>query len=353
MLDSLYIGSYRGLREAELQNFADVNVFVGMNNAGKTSVLEAMILSGLFDDGDLLIQTLVSRYQQISIDLIKDMFADRKNPMICLKRQMRETNEIVHTHITYSEDNATILSEQKMNVQRELALKFDYKLQHDSETIETKLESGYVVKFREKNGIAAVHLVREKNNGFEAKLPCEFISFSRFDRTNYLIRSLDEILEQDKRAELIKVLQLFDPDVDNFEVIGSARNIKIFAKNREQSLSLYDYGNGMYKAFYIASAALLSENGILLVDEIEAGIHKEALRKFVRYLINLCASRKIQLFLTTHSLEMIDLILEYDKKWLSGIAAYNFRNDEGVTKVRRYSGEKLAELRNNMGLDIR
>lgn len=38
----------------------------------------------------------------------------------------------------------------------------------------------------------------------------------------------------------------------------------------------------MYKAFYIAVAALLAKDGILLVDEVETGIHNKALEHFIR-----------------------------------------------------------------------
>ena len=77
MIKDFLIGSYRGLNKVTLQNLSDINILVGINNVGKTSVLEALAFSGLFDDGELLIQTLVSRYQQISVDFIKDMFSDQ------------------------------------------------------------------------------------------------------------------------------------------------------------------------------------------------------------------------------------------------------------------------------------
>ena len=66
----------RGLKQIELEDFSEINIFVSSNNVGKTSVLVTMGLSGLFDDAQLLIQTLILRYQQISIDLMKDMFGD-------------------------------------------------------------------------------------------------------------------------------------------------------------------------------------------------------------------------------------------------------------------------------------
>lgn len=355
MLDSFFIGSYRGLKETEFKDFSDINILVGENNVGKTSVLEALILSGLFDEGELLIQTLISRYQQISLELVKDMFEDQDKPLVCLKRKMKDSDLIAHTHIRFREDEKTVLSGEQMRQEKSLMLEFDYNFKEENKKA-SKHHSNYAVVFEQHGQGIDVRLGKRKDKKFQndakRKIPCEFISFSRFDRTAYLMDSLDAVLEQDKRAELIEVLKLFDPEVENFEVIGKDRNIKIFAKNRKQPLSLYDYGNGMYKAFYIASAALLCENGIFLVDEIEAGIHKKALKKFIHYLMEVCKQRNIQLFITTHSLETLDLFLE-NKEERNRIVAYNMKNQGTQTKVRRYSGEKLEQLRRSMGLDIR
>jgi len=352
MLDSLYIGSYRGLQEVMLSGFSDINIFVGMNNAGKTSALESIILSGILNDEELLVQMLISRYQQMSIEFLKDMFAKQEKPLIVLKRKMKETFCLVEVQITYQEEEKTLLSGTEMKLQKKLELLFQYQLEFSSkENKKTRWE--YAITFIERDGSIEIIRERSKENEIEEKIPCEFVSFSRFDRTNYLISSIDSVLEQDKRAALLQVLQLFDPMVENFEVIGKKRNIKVFSKNQKKPLSLYDYGNGMYKAFYIASAALLSENGVLLIDEIETGIHKEALCKFIKYLIQICREKKIQLFLTTHSLETLDLFLEHEKEQLDRIAAYHLRNDGEKTQIRRYTGGKLANLREKIGLDIR
>lgn len=100
---------------------------------------------------------------------------------------------------------------------------------------------------------------------------------------------------------MVEVLRIFDKDVINFEVVGKKRIIKLFREGEENSLSLYDYGNGMYKAFFIAAASILCKDGILLIDEIEAGIHKEALGRFMNYLIEVSKKNCTQIFLTTHS----------------------------------------------------
>lgn len=49
MIERLYLRNFRGIAEGELDNLAQINVFVGPNNTGKTSILEALYLSATAD----------------------------------------------------------------------------------------------------------------------------------------------------------------------------------------------------------------------------------------------------------------------------------------------------------------
>ena len=57
MLNEFTIEAYRGLKNLELKDLKKVNIFVGPNNCGKTSILESIILSRLLDNTDLFIST--------------------------------------------------------------------------------------------------------------------------------------------------------------------------------------------------------------------------------------------------------------------------------------------------------
>lgn len=58
MLSEFEIGRYRGMKDLKLKDLKKVNVLAGPNNCGKTSILEAIILAGLFDDLELLSDAL-------------------------------------------------------------------------------------------------------------------------------------------------------------------------------------------------------------------------------------------------------------------------------------------------------
>ncbi|MCI9389837.1 MAG: AAA family ATPase [Lachnospiraceae bacterium] len=104
MIRDFHIGSYRGLEKLSLENLNKINVFVGPNNCGKTSILESIILSGLFDDVDLLVDTLLSRYHGFSPEYFGSLFSIGNEPVICLKSRMEDTDKILHTHLTYKKE---------------------------------------------------------------------------------------------------------------------------------------------------------------------------------------------------------------------------------------------------------
>ena len=44
MIQDIKIENFRGITSLEIQDFKKINIFVGKNNCGKTSVLEALFL---------------------------------------------------------------------------------------------------------------------------------------------------------------------------------------------------------------------------------------------------------------------------------------------------------------------
>lgn len=348
MINDFMINNYRGLQNLTLKDLNKINVFVGPNNCGKTSILEAIILSGLFDDVDLLIDTLTSRYHGFSPKYFESLFPIECDPVICLKSRMAGTDKVLHTHLMYEKEQI-ISKDQTASKSTVFELRFLYGYDGINENKQDK----FFVRFEEVEDGFKIGMGKSADNILNLQIPCKFVSFSRFENLTRLIDDIDKILEQNLRHELLDILKIFDDKINNFEIVGKDRTIKIFKENKNTPLTLHDYGNGMYKAFFIAASALLSRDGILLVDEIEAGIHSKALKDFIEKLLDVCAVYNVQVFLTTHSLESIDIILEDCESRLSDVSIYHIRNKEKQTIAKKYSGEKLFALRNEIGFDVR
>lgn len=346
MIKEFSIGIYRGLKNLQLNNLRNINILVGPNNCGKTSVLEAIIFSGLFDDIDLLVDALVSRYHGFSTQHFKSLFPINHEPVICIKTQLDNDEDMLHTHLTYNQSQL-ISKDEAARISNMFELSFSYGYS------DATAQNSFFVRFEEEATKYKIGIGKSPNNVLKFHIPCKFISFSRFDHSEQLTNDIDKLLDQNLRQELIDILQIFDEKITNFEILGKERTIKLFKGNDDAPLTLHDYGNGMYKAFYIATSALLAKDGILLIDEIEAGIHSKALKSFIQKLVKVCSLNNVQMFLTTHSLEAIDIVLEDCFDMLDDIAVYHIKNKENTSSARRYSGTKLLNLRNEIGFDVR
>ena len=73
------------------------------------------------------------------------------------------------------------------------------------------------------------------------------------------------------------------------------------------------YGDGIKKILYILNKLFDATDSILLIDEIETGLHKKYYDKLFPVVFELAKKLNVQLFIATHSMEAIDAILEYGK----------------------------------------
>jgi len=66
--------------------------------------------------------------------------------------------------------------------------------------------------------------------------------------------------------------------------------------------SEFNFGAGERSVInLVAAAESLSDNSLLLIEEIENGLHPVAVRRLVEYLIDIAARKKLQVIFTTHS----------------------------------------------------
>ena len=68
-------------------------------------------------------------------------------------------------------------------------------------------------------------------------------------------------------------------------------------------------GAGEHSLFELISLLyIVDEGSLVLIDEIELGLHEDAQSKLIKEIKNICKSRKIQIICTSHSLSIIDSI---------------------------------------------
>lgn len=372
VFDRLQINGYRGFESLELSQLGQVNIFVGNNNSGKTSLLEAIsILCNPLDPFQWLEVSLRRLYFgtgrifafRPDLEAIKWIFPQIINsptgdsyqggfriessenaPISKLEATLREIYGVglekdsqVNDDSTFSETD-TGLSGLELEVIAHVASE-QGNLFSSYQKTETE-----VFQFWEKE-----RFVQRKRIKSIVKSATIFPSYSSSEPADRLSRII--LQQENGKNEILELIRLFDDNILDLEILSPTRRPTLYIKHKELGLTpLYVFGDGFKRTLIIALTLLGTANGVLLVDEIETSIHVSALSRVFSWLIETCHRRKIQLFVTTHSLEAIDAMLQPEIPTDDIVA---FRLNTKGQPPQRFSGDLLHRLRSERGLDVR
>ena len=88
----------------------------------------------------------------------------------------------------------------------------------------------------------------------------------------------------------------------------------MFLESRKQFEDLAELGHGLKRYIAIISAILVCQEGCLLIDEIENGIHYMQLDRLWEIILTLSEALNCQIFAATHSKDCIEAYYKVSKK---------------------------------------
>ncbi len=158
------------------------------------------------------------------------------------------------------------------------------------------------------------------------------------------------------REHVLELITQFDPDIDDIE-IASFRGGRpaIYLNHRRMGPApLSVFGDALRRAVLLASTLhMLKGGGVLLIDELETGIHVSSLQRVFAWLSEAARQFDVQVIATTHSLEAVDAIAQAARDRIDDLVTFHLAQTERETKVKRIAGELLFRLRHERGLDVR
>ncbi len=107
-------------------------------------------------------------------------------------------------------------------------------------------------------------------------------------------------------AKLVPLLQTINARITGVSTSGDFAYADI---GLDQMVPLNVFGGDMIRAANVVAHLLLGGEQILLMDELENGLHHAAVDSFLRVLLTLSHARGIQVFSTTHSLGVLESLL--------------------------------------------
>ncbi len=288
MIKEIVIKNFRGVSEGKIEDFDKLNVFVGKNNCGKSTLLDALAM--LINPYNL--RTIVKRRGWFGLDSVLSIFRYRnlENPIeiigngfsIKIERQIPKQgniefltktknfkDEMISLKVVYNKNGGTIT---------------EFEPYFDSEegfqnfiTIEGKLEKEFIIL--DYNTIHGVGLKEAYSSVFEKGYKAH--------------------------KELLNVINQVYPDVIDIRLFSEKIGPEVIYQTGK--VPIYAMGDG-FKSAYITLAFLTGiENGYILCEEPENYQHPSSRDLVVKGICE--AAKRNQIFISTHSLEFIDALL--------------------------------------------
>jgi predicted ATPase len=188
-------------------------------------------------------------------------------------------------------------------------------------------------------------------------LDCKTLTPYSYQTNSYQLQAQSKRIFQDDSPTVLELLKDFDADVEGIDMASfSGNRAAIYIKHRKLGVApLSVFGDAMRRAVLLAATLpSLKKGGILLIDEVEAGIHVGALTNVFTWLVKAARKLEIQIFVTTHSLEALDALISTNPEQVEDdIVAFHLTQTEEGTQCKRFSGDLLHRLRFERGLDVR
>ncbi|MFM2056800.1 MAG: hypothetical protein RLY71_1185 [Pseudomonadota bacterium] len=381
-LQQIEIDRFRGFRDFTLPALGGVNVLVGGNNSGKTSVLEAISVLcaptepiGLFNMTRLRDPGGIDESRLHSLrwcfhraepprdqdELISAQCSMQVNGSFGLQRLIITLSEFVGEPSAKEMKGdwpfPTDVDGDKIDrVRRGADISYEpvfVPTQADGQV--RLMPDAEKYSFRIWDELPVTRYTKSRN---VPRLGCEMLYPYSYQMNSLQVRTLSRRGLDQKNLSVADLLQQFDADVIDVDIQSShGYRPAIYLKHRRLGLApLSVFGDAMRRSVLLASTlSSLSPGSVLLIDEAEAGIHVEAQPKFFAWLMASARQRQIQVFLTTHSLEALDAMLT----GLPGLAdetdlvVYQLKRDATNIRCKRFAGDLLHRLRFERGLDVR
>lgn len=356
----IFIKNFRGIRSLELQDCQQVNLMVGRNNCGKTSILEAVFLLSGMSNPQLM----------MNIHLFRDMILteeedfnypfyhlDARNliEISATARGAKEKKRMLKITPLYADEissgEKTLIT---LNVSRSVNIDSTQttSLELSGSTATFQLIEGLKFDFSHENGQKAWHTeLRFKEH--ELRFAKDYKEHVRcvFMNPKTMMADLDtrlgHLLVQKNLKKVIAVLQEIEPPIVDIRM-GANKMIYVDI-GLEKLLPVNIMGDGIRRLLAILAAIANTPKGVVLIDEIENGLHYASLIPLWKAVFRAAQEFDTQIFATTHSYECIEAFAktEYDD-----IRFYRIDRKDGkhtaycaTPEVLRAGVEKAFEVR--------
>ena len=318
MIRTFTLKRYRGFDEYELADLTRVNLLVGRNNSGKTSILEAVHFLAARGDPAVLTHS-ANRRGELNVveprsgrpggpDVSHFFFGHR----IELGTGFRLSSDDRHGHIEVMIRAADI----------------EDRIRHFDDDDDGLDQPSLLLQIKGSNLTSSPPIpVAENGALFDSRHlrlrspwsgtapeppPVQFVTPDSlyFDPMRAM---WDSVLIEGRESEVINAMKVLEDDIESIHFLTSelprARSgrsgVLLGFRGGGRRIPLGSHGDGVRRLLALSLSLIRTERGILLVDEIDTGLHWTVMEEMWRLVVETARRSSVQVFATTHSYDCI------------------------------------------------
>jgi energy-coupling factor transporter ATP-binding protein EcfA2 len=333
MLASIAIENFRGIREGRLEDFTPLVVLVGPNGSGKSTVLDAILIGANPNPGVGIGQTVLRREELSS-----------GAPWLLWKRG--------------TDGPATIRIALRTSLTRISTLEVQPSL--DPLTVKCTTRDARGELGRQPQQVSVTFSTDNTPTLSGPSSPLEgnpeVVFVGPFPKTRLapLHQLYSELVLRGKRDEVTAILGALVPGLQGVEILVENQNPVLNLVYRDRAVPAVLAGDGIKLLLRLGFELTIRSGGIALLEEPEVHAHPAAIRQGAKAVVA-AVRRNVQVFLTTHSLEVIDSLLSEASltKDIEKLSLYRLQLQDGLLKSSRLPGPEVAFARGTIEDDLR
>lgn len=323
LIDTLEVHNFRGLQHLRVERFGQVNLITGKNNAGKSTLLEALRLLSSGGDPSSILELLAGRDELFSAGSYDEQgaLAD-SNPTRSLFFGFPAINEC-KAGFSIEASGQLPPSAGLLRVRID---SFIRRVDPTSATISyepaeadllSDSEGEYAIEIttRQRSRFLRMAAVGERRirrvSSESPPIPSVYLDPFSSRSTGQMGALWDAVALTDVEKEVVEALKVITPDISAVTMVGglerSARGRAAIARSVKHHVPvpLRSFGDGVNRLFGIILSLCNAKDGVFLVDEIENGLHFSVQAEIWRSIFRLARSLNVQVFATTHSWDCV------------------------------------------------
>lgn len=320
-LSTFGVRGFRALDHLDIKGLGAVNLFVGKNNTGKTTLLEAIRIY-LSSDPRLRIYNLLTSREEFrssrkiraaGLSLAEAGGSVSFEALFSGRPDIEQRPEF---HLgPFPDDKVNGLTVKLLWLRREEVseeLGVRYHIVEDASD-NSDLLPGLSMRISGKMILAPLDrstrvLVRRRlQSEFDQDvvyLPSSGMTMREIGET------WDTIALTDEEDDVVNALKIIAPDLDKIVLVqspqeNSQRMLMAKLSSFAQPVPFKSLGEGTIHLLSLVLAMIQARNGVVLLDEVENGIHYSVQKSMWDLILNQAKSLNVQVFATTHSWDCV------------------------------------------------